>query len=211
MTEVSLTNLFLTGMITYGAPALGLALFLGALGLPLPGTLFVLAAGAFARQGIIYWVDSSGLGLLGAVLGDSASYAVGRFAKGWIERRLGQSSAWRKARATFERRGGLAIYLTRFLLTALAVPTNLIAGGSGYPFWRFLLYDIAGELTWIILYGGLGYIFGSQWELINQFINDFSGILVGVVALGMGIYLILRRQARNKPGILPADASQVQS
>ncbi|MCI0643390.1 MAG: VTT domain-containing protein [Chloroflexi bacterium] len=196
MTDFSLTDFLLTGMITYGAPALGLALLIGALGLPVPGTLFVIAAGAFARQGIIHWADSSGLGLLGAVLGDSASYAIGRFAKGWVERRFGQSAVWQKAQTTFGRRGGLAIYLTRFLLTALAVPVNLIAGGSGYPFWRFLLYDVAGEVTWIVLFGGLGYLFGSQWEAINQFISDFSGLLVGVVAFGAGVYILLRRRGR---------------
>ncbi len=197
MTDLNLIELFLTGMLTYGPLALGLALLLGALGIPVPGTLFVLAAGAFVRQGVLDLFTASGLGLLGAVLGDSASYAIGYFAKGWVERRFGQSAAWQKARDTFERRGGLAIYLTRFLLTPLALPTNLIAGGSGYSFWRFLAYDVAGEFTWIVLYGSLGYAFGSQWELINQFISDFSGLLVGLAALGAGIYFLARRRRRD--------------
>jgi membrane-associated protein len=191
--ELSLTDFFLTGMITYGPPVLGLALLLGALGVPVPGTLFVLAAGAFVRQGVIDWTLALSLGLLGAVLGDSTSYTMGRFAKGWVQRRFGQSAAWQTAQGTFERRGGLAVYLTRFLLTPLAIPTNLIAGGSGYTFWRYLIYDLTGEFTWIVLYGGLGYTFGSQWELISQFISDFSGLLVGVVALGAGIYFLVRR------------------
>lgn len=197
MTDLNLTDLFLTGMLTYGPLALGLALLVGALGIPVPGTLFVLAAGAFVRQGVLDLFTASSLGLLGAVLGDSASYAIGYFAKGWVERRFGQSAAWQKARDTFERRGGLAIYLTRFLLTPLALPTNLIAGGSGYSFGRFLAYDVAGEFTWIVLYGGLGYAFGSQWELINQFISDFSGLLVGLAALGAGIYFLIRQRRRN--------------
>ncbi|MBN1219737.1 MAG: VTT domain-containing protein [Anaerolineae bacterium] len=191
--ELSLTELFLTGMITYGPPALGLALLLGALGIPLPSTLLLLAAGAFVRQGVLDGVTASGLGLLGAVLGDSASYAMGYFARGWVQRRFGQSATWQKAEATFKRRGGLAIYLTRFLLTPLAIPTNLIAGGSGYPYWRFLGYDVAGEFTWIVLYGGVGYAVGSQWELISQFISDFSGLLVGLVILGIGLYFLVRR------------------
>ena len=197
MTDFNLTDFFLTGMITYGPLALGLALLLGALGLPVPGTLLVLAAGAFVRQGVIDLTSASGFGLLGAVLGDSTSYAIGYFAKGWVQHRFGQSTIWQKAQDTFERRGGIAIYLTRFLITPLAIPTNLIAGGSGYPFWRFLLYDASGELTWIILYGGLGYIFGSQWEAINQFISDFSGLLVGVIALAGGLYLLIRRRHQN--------------
>lgn len=198
MTEFNLTEFFLTGMLTYGPPALGLALLLGALGIPVPGTLFVLAAGAFVRQGVIDMATAAGLGLMGVVLGDSASYGIGRFAKSRVERRFGQSTVWQSARQTFDRRGGLAVYLTRFLLTPLAIPTNLIAGGGGYPFLRFLTYDIAGEFTWIVLYGGLGYLFGAQWELISQFISDFSGLLVGVVALAAGLYLLLRRRQNRR-------------
>lgn len=194
--DLNLTDFFLTGMITYGPPALGLALLLGAMGVPLPGTLFVIAAGAFVRQGVLDWSLASGLGLLGAVLGDSTSFTMGRFAKRWVQHRFGRSSTWQNAQDTFDRRGGVTVYLTRFLLTPLAIPTNLIAGGSGYAYWRFLTYDVAGEFTWIVLYGGLGYLFGSQWELISQFISDFSGLLVGVVALSAGMYLLVRRRSQ---------------
>jgi len=55
----------------------------------------------------------------------------------------------------------------------------------------------------IVLYGGLGYIFGSQWEAISQFISDFSGLLVGVVALGAGIYFLVRRRRRKEVPLQP--------
>ena len=194
MTELNLTDLFLTGVIVYGAPAFSLALLLGAIGIPLPGSLLVIAAGAFVRQGVLDGGVALGLGLIGAVLGDSLSYGLGRFAKRWVQARFGQAPAWHKAQTTFNRRGGLTIYLTRFLLTPLAIPVNLIAGGSGYPFPHFLAYAAAGEATWLVLYGGLGYTFGSQWELISQLLSDFSGLLVGIVALGTGLYLLIFRQ-----------------
>ncbi len=197
MSDLNVTDLFLYGVITYGPLVLGLALLLGALGAPLPGTLLVLAAGAFVRQGVMDWKSALILGLSGAVLGDSLSYTMGRFAKASTQQRFGQSVAWLKAQNNFKKHGSLAIYLTRFLLTPLAVPTNLVAGGSGYVFWRFLTYDMLGELTWITLFGGLGYTFGSQWELISQQVNDFSGFLVGAIALGVGIVFLIRRQVRT--------------
>ena len=80
------------------------------------------------------------------------------------------------------------------MITALAVPTNLIAGGSGIQFRRFMIYDSLGELTWIILYGGLGYLFGTQWELVSQFISSFGGLILGLVILGVGIWLGIRRR-----------------
>lgn len=193
----SLSDLLLNSVIAYGAPVFGLALLLSGLGLPLPASLLVVAAGAFTRQGVLDIPSAGGLGLLGVVLGDTLSYLAGRFARGPVERRFAGSSAWISAEETFRRRGGLAVYLTRFLLTPLALPTNLIAGSSGYSLARFVSYDLGGEFTWIALYGFLGYLFGTEWEYISQFISDSSGLLAGVALLAGAVYLLLRRLKRN--------------
>lgn len=192
--DFDLTDYFLTGMVNYGAVILGLVLLAGGMGIPLPGTLMVIVAGAFVRQGIIEIAPTMTLGLIGIVIGDSLSYAMGHFAKGWVERKFGRNKSWISAQATFQKRGGIAIYLTRFLITPLAVPTNLIAGSSGYTYKRFLAYVLAGEATWLLLFGGLGYAFGSQWEVINQLISDSSGFVLGLVALVASAYLWRRRR-----------------
>ncbi|MBK9714807.1 MAG: VTT domain-containing protein [Kouleothrix sp.] len=85
--------------------------------------------------------------------------------------------------ATFERRGGLVVFLTRFMLTPLALPTNLIAGSSRYSYARFLALDALGELIWICVYVGLGYTFAGQWETISELAGSLSGALVGLVTL----------------------------
>lgn len=203
MADPNLTDLLLNGMTAYGPAVLGSALLLGGVGVPIPATLLVMAAGALARQGVIDWSLALVVGLLGVVLGDNINYAIGRSARGWAQRRFEGSGSeiWQKAQARFEGGGGLAIYSTRFLFTPLAVPTNLVAGGSGYDHRRFLTYDVAGEATWLLLYGGLGYAFGSQWQLISQFISDFSSLLAGVAVVGAGVYFLIWRQHRDK---LPA-------
>jgi membrane protein DedA with SNARE-associated domain len=187
------SDYLLTLIINYGAPVFAILLFLGALGVPVGASVLVIAAGAFSQQGVLDWPVTTLLGLIGAVIGDGISFGIGFYAKDWVDRRFERSSAWRSAKQAFDRRAGLAIYLTRFLVTALAVPTNLIAGGSGIPFRRFLIYDSLGELTWIVLYGGLGYLFGSQWELVSEFISNFGGLLLGLVILGAGTWLWSRR------------------
>lgn len=186
----------LTSIINYGAPAFGILLFLGALGVPVGASVLVIAAGAFSQQGILNLPQAAFLGLIGAVLGDAVSFAMGYHARFWVARRFGSSPAWRSAKQSFESRAGLAIYLTRFLITALAVPTNLIAGGGGIRFRRFILYDSFGEMTWISLYGGLGYLFGSQWEVVSEFISNFGGLILGIVLVGMGLWLARRRRFR---------------
>jgi membrane protein DedA with SNARE-associated domain len=188
-----MSDFLLTLIINYGAPAFGVLLFLGALGVPVGASVLVIAAGAFSQQGILSGAQAAFVGLIGAVLGDAASFGIGYHARFWVARRFGRSLAWRSAKQSFEARAGLAIYITRFLITALAVPTNLIAGGSGILFRRFIIYDSLGELTWIILYGGLGYLFGSQWEVVSEFISNFGGLSLGLVLLGVGIWLGMRR------------------
>jgi len=150
-------------------------------------SVVVIAAGAFSQQGFLDWLHAASIGLAGAVIGDTLSFGMGYFAKDWTERRFGSSTMWINARDSFQQRAGLAVFLTRWLVTAFAIPTNLIAGGSGYKFSRFMFYDVSGELTWLVLYGGLGYWFGSQWELVYDFINNFGGLLLGVILFGFGI------------------------
>ena len=104
MTELDLNELVLTWVAAYGSPMVAGILFLGALGVPVPGTLLVIASGAFIRQNFLDPYTTPLVGLAGAVAGDTIGYGVGRFAHGWIERRFGQTTAWKNARDFFERR-----------------------------------------------------------------------------------------------------------
>ena len=199
--SIDISSLALGWMAAYGAPMVAGMLFLGGLGIPLPATLIVIASGAFIRQNLLDAYSTPVLGYLGTIAGDASLYAVGYFASDWIRQRFGQTAAWKNARVLFERRGGIAIFLTRWLLTAIALPVTLIAGSSGYRFRKFFVFDLLGELTWVILYGGLGYAFGSQWELISDFISNFSGFVLGALVLGMGVFLLMKfgKKPANNP------------
>jgi membrane protein DedA with SNARE-associated domain len=199
MIELNLTDLFLSWLTDYGSLALGLILLLGAMGVPVPATLTLITTGALVQQGSIEAGSAAAFGLAGAVLGDSLSYMTGRLAKGWVQHHFGQSSIWQTAQQRFEQRGAWAIYLTRFLFTPLALPINLIAGGGDYGFRPFLTYDIAGEITWLAIYGGVGYFFGSQWDLINQQLSDYSGWLGGLIIVGIGLYFLVHSKIITFP------------
>jgi membrane protein DedA with SNARE-associated domain len=132
---------------------------------------------------------------------------IGRLLRRPIERRYGQSPAWLRAEAYFARRAAIAIFLTRCLLTPIALPINLIAGSSDYPLARFVTYVGAGELTWLLGYGALGYLFGSQWESVSELIGNASGLLVGLVIAGAGAYTLIRWQRRPAPALAEPDTS----
>lgn len=204
-----LTDLLLTAVVTYGAVVLALVFLLAAMGVPLPSTLFVIAGGAFIQQGVLAPASAIGLGMVGVVLGDTLSYGIGRMLRGPVQRRFGQSHAWLRAEATFARQAALAIVLTRFLLTPIAVPVNLIAGGSAYPLGRFVALAAGGELLWMLGYGALGYLFGSQWEYVSDLVSNTAGLLVGLLITGAGVYALVRwRAAVPARAALPAARDQ---
>lgn len=187
-----MSDFLLTQIINYGAPILGIIVFIGAMGAPFPGTLIVIAVGAFAKQGLLAWHTTGLVALACVVLGDSLSYGMGYYARGPILNRFQKSERWIQAESTFNRWGGMAVVWTRFLITGIAVPVNLIAGTSGFSFRRFFIYDLIGESVWIFGYGGLGYLFGSQWESVSNILSNISGLTLGLVLLVIGIWLGMR-------------------
>jgi membrane protein DedA with SNARE-associated domain len=174
----------------YGTPTLALAIFAGSLGLPLPSTMLLLAAGAFARTGLFRVELVVPLAILAAVIGDSCSYSVGRLIGTVLPSRLQGSLSWRRAERALDRWGAWAIPLTRFLLTPLGLPTNLIAGGGRFPFHRFVGLCLLGDAVWVLLFSGLGYIFASAWRTVGAFAGDLRGWLVGFVLVALGVYEI---------------------
>lgn len=188
-----MSDFLLTQVINYGSPILGAIVFIAALGAPFPCTLIVVAVGAFCRQGFLAWHVTGLVALGSVVLGDSLSYAMGYYAREPIQRRFGNSEKWIKAEEFINRWGGMSIFLTRFLVTGIAVPVNLISGTGNISFRRFFLYDLSGEAIWIFGYGGLGYLFGSQWEAVSNFLSNMSGLLLGLLLLGAGLWLGVKR------------------
>jgi membrane protein DedA with SNARE-associated domain len=117
---------------------------------------------------------------------------MGYYAREPILHRFGKSERWVQAETTFRRWGGMSVLLTRFLITGLAVPVNLIAGTSDFRFRRFFVYDLVGETIWVFGYGGLGYLFGTQWEVVSDFVSNFGGLIIGLIVLIAGIGLAVR-------------------
>jgi len=192
-----MSDFLLTQIINYGEPILGAIVFIGAIGAPFPATLIVIAVGAFCRQGLLTWYTTGLIALVCVVLGDSLSYGMGYFAREPILRRFQGSERWMQAESTFNRWGGMSVFWTRFLITGIAVPVNLIAGTSDFRFRRFLIYDFFGEAIWIFGYGGLGYLFGTQWEVVSDVLSNLSGLTLGFVILAIGIWLGIRRLKKN--------------
>lgn len=187
----------LASMQSYGVPMLLLIAFIGSLGIPFPITPVIIAAGALAHQGFFDWRLAALACLAGASLADHSEYLLGRHAGRWIRKRFGKDDLWLQANSTINRQGGWAILLTRFWLTSLAPVINLIAG-SRFPYPRFLFFDLTGQVLWVLLYGGLGFFFASQWEQVSLLVGKFSALTMVLFALFLLIYLLLKGYRRAK-------------
>src|SRR3972149_6224088 len=193
-----MSEFLLTQVINYGAPLLGIIVFTGGLGIPLPCTLLVIAAGAFARQGILPWHTTALISIISVVAGDSISYSLGYYSRELVLQRFSGTPRWLQAEQSFQKWGPLSIFFSRFLVTAIALPVNLLSGTTRFPFKKFLVYDLLGEVVWIFGYGGGGYWFGSQWELVSEFTSDFGGLILGLGIFGFWIRAGLELEKTKK-------------
>jgi membrane-associated protein len=177
----------LTGLLNHGNTLLGVTLFFAALGIPLPATMLLMAAGVLAAT-------------TGAVAGDACSYLLGRFSLNLLPARLLASGGWGQAAAFFARWGGWSVFVTRFLLTPAALPVNLLAGSSLYAWPRFMAAVVTGEALWVLLFGGIGHLFADQWESISRLAGDLVGLLVGATLAVVGLYLLAANRKRSPGG-----------
>src|SRR3712207_9416286 len=101
------------------------------------------------------------VGGLGAVMGGQAGYFVGRFGGRPFVLRWGRyvfvtPERLGRAEAFFDRHGGKAVFLARFV-TGLRVFGALVAGTSSMPWGRFALYHALGRTIWAPAAATLGY------------------------------------------------------
>jgi len=145
---------------------------LSTLVLPLPEELTLLGAGWWAQAGALplwaAWLSA----WLAIVVGDTASYLIGRgFLPGLLRTRLGKRIVSPDLRNWAEdlvrRHGFRAILIGRFLV-GLRGPVYLAIGAAKYPLLRFELINGAVGMVEVALLVGLGYRFGQSANLAHE-------------------------------------------
>lgn len=181
-------DLLLSLFVHYGLPVLAGVILVASVGLPLPASLLLIAAGAFVAQGQFPHGWTVVVATLAAVAGDSIGFGLGHWGgPGAIERISRWTGPQRQRQATHlvRRWGGLGIFLSRWLVSPLGPALNLTSGLSGYPWWRFLIYDLAGELVWVGLYTTVGYLYSDRIQAVAAVLGDLSWALCGVLGVSM--------------------------
>lgn len=193
-------------LTTYGLIALIPVLLLSAIGIPLPGSLLLVAAGAIAGNGQISLpvliLGATGATLAGNGVGYWLGWRGGRSAlRRWGERFHLDEQRIAQARASFSRYGLLSVLFSRFPLSPISAIVNILAGTVHYPLRPFILVNIVGVAVWSSVYAGLGYAFGANWESVADNANNAVEVLTLVAVVAIVVVLLLRlhkhRQAQS--------------
>ncbi len=175
------------GLWTYGVLFLIIFAETGLVVMPLlPGDSLLFAAGAFCAKpetGLNVHL-MAGLLLIAAFLGDTVNYWIGRKVGPAVFKR--EDSIWLrkkhldKAHAFFEKYGGRAVILARFVpIVRTFVPFIAGVGSMTYP--RFMAYNLIGGFVWIYFFTYAGFLFGNQ-PFVQK---NFKLVILAIIILSV--------------------------
>jgi membrane-associated protein len=170
----------------------------------LPGDSLLFAAGALGATGALNVWLAAALLLAAAITGDAVNYAVGRSVGHRVIELSRTDPRWgrwinpayiARAHEFFERRGGKAIVLGRFVpIVRTFVP--FVAGAAEMSYSSFAFYNVTGAIAWVGICVGAGYLFGNV-PIVK---DNFSLVALGIVfvsLLPMAFELLHSRRASS--------------
>ncbi|MFF0093184.1 DedA family protein [Streptomyces canus] len=178
----------------------GLVIGLESLGIPLPGEIILVSAALLSSQHaginpVVLGVCAS----VGAVVGDSIGYAIGR--KGgrplltWLGNKFPRHFSEghvATAERSFEKWGMWAVFFGRFV-ALLRIFAGPLAGVLRMPYWKFLIANVLGGIVWA---GGTTAVIYYVGIVAESWLKRFSWVgLVLAVLIGLTSMLVLKRRA----------------
>lgn len=150
----------------------------------LPGDSLLFVAGAVAASGAMDVHLLVFLLVVAAIAGNMVNYAIGR----WLGKRLftDRGSKWlnpkhlEKAHAFYEKHGGKAVVISRFLpIVRTYIP--FVAGLGAMEPGRFTMFNVAGAILWVASLAYAGFFFGN----IPWIKGNLTLIIVGIIVVSL--------------------------
>ena len=189
-------------LIQHGYAVLFAWVFAEQMGLPLPAIPILFAAGALAGEGQLNPALSFGLAVVAALISNVLWYQIGRRGGSSVlamlcRISLNPDSCIRRTSDIFSRHGARSLLVAKFL-PGLAHVAPPLAGIFRMPLWRFLLFNGLGTCFWVVLCGGLGYLFSDQVEQIAIYTLRLGASLIIVIVGGLMGYILWKYAQRRK-------------
>jgi membrane-associated protein len=153
----------------------------------LPGDSLLFVAGGLAALGGMNVHLLVALLVIAAILGDAVNYAIGRYFGRHLftdrSSRYLNPAHLERAHAFYERHGGQAIVIARFVpIVRTYVP--FVAGMAVMSYPKFAFYNVSGAILWVVSLCYAGYFFGNlPWVRANLTLIIFGIIGVSLLPL----------------------------
>ncbi len=186
------------------------------IGLVVPGDTVVIVAGtavASPIEGVLLGVAV----VLGALAGETIGYALGfwlgpKIRASRLGRRIGEDN-WRRSERYFRRRGGPAIFISRFL-PVLHSLVPLTVGMARYPYRRFLAWTAPACVIWAALYISVASLAAGTYRELAERLHFAGYIFVAVIVVFLllaflakkVIQRVERRHLDDEDGAVPSRA-----
>jgi membrane protein DedA with SNARE-associated domain len=184
----------------YGYWAVVVFVGIESIGIPLPGETMLVAAAIYAgasHQLSIELVIAAAIA--GAVMGDNIGYAIGYFGGYRLLLRYGRYIGLHQrrvklARYIFLEHGPKVVFFGRFV-SVLRIYAAFLAGTARMPWWRFLVFNAAGGITWALAYGLGGFFLGQQ---LNRVSRPFSFVAAGLAVVAIVVLTVFLRRNEHR-------------
>jgi membrane-associated protein len=169
-------------------------------GLIVPGDTIVVVASTAIMNPIEY-LSTILLVIAGALAGESIGFALGRYFGPKIRSsRLGRwigERNWQRAENYLDRRGGIAVFISRFL-PVLHSLIPLTVGMSVMRYRKFMAWTIPACVIWAVAYVSVGWLAAGSYRTLSTQLNYagyiFAGILVAFVIIIFGTKKLLQHR-----------------
>lgn len=182
-------------LLRHGYSVLFVLVLVDQLGVPLPATPFLIAAGAYAATGDL---DLIRIGLVAVAASLAAHvfwYEMARRSRRNILGLLCRVSlepdyCAQRARDLFIRWGASTLVIASFMPGFLGVAAQPIAATVGMRRRKFLALNVLGALLWVSLCAGFGFVFSERVEEILQIGAQLGGTGLELLAGLFALYLV---------------------
>jgi membrane-associated protein len=170
------------------------------IGLIVPGDTIVLVAST-AVEGPVEYIAMVAAVVVGALIGESIGFALGRYFGPRIRasrlgRRLGQDN-FDKAEAYLARRGGIAVFLSRFL-PVLHSLIPLTVGMSPMRYRTFMAWTAPACVLWAFAYVTVGSLAAGSYRELSRELHWAGYVFVAVIAAFILVVFLVKKALQKR-------------
>ena len=163
-------------------------------GLVVPGDTIVLVSSTGVTTLAAYLFTVLAV-VLGALAGESIGFSLGRLfgprlRSSWLGRQVGEKR-WAKADRFVQRRGGIAVFISRFLPVFHSV-IPLSAGTTAMRYRSFMIWTIPACIIWAFLYVSIGSGAAGTYRELQTSFSSAGWVFIAIVTVSIVLVALIK-------------------